>query len=82
MEDAMALATCFEKFGAKEEALRTYEQLRYKRTAALSKYSRYYGSMGQWENIGARALRRTALALAPEAVMNRLMQIVFNPQTT
>jgi len=82
MEDAMVLATCFEKFGAKEEALRTYEQLRYKRTAALSKYSRYYGSMGQWENIGARALRRTALALAPEAVMKRLMQIVFYPQLT
>jgi 2-polyprenyl-6-methoxyphenol hydroxylase-like FAD-dependent oxidoreductase len=82
MEDAMVLATCFEKFGAKEEALRSYEQLRYKRTAALSKYSRYYGSIGQWENIGARALRRSALALAPEAVLAGLMQFVFDPQIT
>ena len=82
MEDAMVLATCFAKFGATVKALRNYEQLRYKRTAALSKYSRYYGSMGQWENIWARALRRSALALAPEAVMKRLMQIVFYPQLT
>ena len=82
MEDATVLTRCFEEYGATEEALRRYEQLRYKRTAALSKYSRYYGSMGQWENIGARALRRTALALAPEAVVKRLMQIVFYPQIT
>lgn len=82
MEDAMGLASCFEKYGATEETLRKYERLRYKRTAALSKYSRYYGSVGQWENIWARTLRRTALALVPEAVVNRLMQIVFYPQIT
>jgi 2-polyprenyl-6-methoxyphenol hydroxylase-like FAD-dependent oxidoreductase len=80
MEDALVLARCFEKYGATEEALRNYEQLRYRRTAALSKYSRYYGTFGQWENIWARALRRTALALAPEAVMKRLMQTVFYPR--
>ena len=82
MEDAVVLAKCFEKHSATEEALRNYEQLRYKRTAALSKYSRYYGSVGQWENIWARALRRTALALAPEEVTKRLMRIVFYPQIT
>jgi 2-polyprenyl-6-methoxyphenol hydroxylase-like FAD-dependent oxidoreductase len=82
MEDAMVLARCFEKCGATEEALRNYEQLRYKRTAALSKYSRYYGSVGQWENIWARALRRTALALVPETVLADLMQFVFYPQIT
>lgn len=82
MEDATVLARCFEEYGATEEALRNYEQLRYKRTAALSKYSRYYGSVGQWENICARALRRTALALAPEEVVKRLMQTVFYPQIT
>ena len=82
MEDAVVLAGCFEKYGAVEEALRKYEQLRYKRTAALSKYSRYYGSVGQWENIWARGLRRTALALIPEPVLARLMQLVFEPQST
>ena len=82
MEDAIVLARCFEKYGAVEEALRKYEQLRYKRTAAITKYSRYYGSVGQWENVWARSLRRTSLALAPENFMRRLMQIVFYPQIT
>jgi 2-polyprenyl-6-methoxyphenol hydroxylase-like FAD-dependent oxidoreductase len=77
IEDAFVLARCFDKLGASEEALRNYERARYKRTSALATYSRYYGSIGQWENIFARALRRTALALAPEPLALRLMQIVF-----
>ena len=82
MEDALVLARCFEKYGATEVALRNYERLRYARTAALSRYSRYYGAIGQWENIWARGLRKTALALAPEAFLQRLMQIVFDYDVT
>ena len=82
MEDALVLARCFEKYGASEEALRTYERLRHARTAALTKISRYYGSIGQWENILARTLRRTALSLAPEAVAHRMMQIIFDYDAT
>jgi 2-polyprenyl-6-methoxyphenol hydroxylase-like FAD-dependent oxidoreductase len=78
IEDALVLARCFEKYGASEDALRNYERARYKRTSALARYSRYYGTIGQWENIWARALRRTLLALAPEALSLRLMQIVFD----
>jgi 2-polyprenyl-6-methoxyphenol hydroxylase-like FAD-dependent oxidoreductase len=78
MEDAFVLARCFEKYGAVEEALRTYERLRYKRTAALTRYSRYYGAVGQWENVWARDLRKIALALVPESIARRLMQIVFD----
>ena len=78
MEDAMVLARCFEKYGATEEALRRYERARHKRTSAVSAYSRYYGSLGQWENVWARGLRRTALALVPESLARRLMQIVFD----
>lgn len=82
MEDAIVLARCFEKYGAKEEALRTYERCRYQRTKAISSYSRYYGSIGQWENVWARGLRRAALALAPEPLAHRLMQIVFDYDAT
>jgi 2-polyprenyl-6-methoxyphenol hydroxylase-like FAD-dependent oxidoreductase len=82
MEDAMVLARCFQKYGASEEALRTYERCRYRRTTAVSRYSRYYGSIGQWENVFARGLRRTALALIPETLVRRLMQIVFNYDAT
>ena len=80
MEDATVLARCFEEYGAVEEALRKYEQRRYKRTAAITQYSRFYGSVGQWESVWARALRRTSLALAPENVMRRVMQMVFYPK--
>ena len=77
IEDAFVLAKCFEEYGAVEEALRNYERLRNKRSAALTRYSRYYGAVGQWENIWARGLRKTALALVPESIARRLMQIVF-----
>jgi len=82
MEDAMVLARCFEKYGAVDEALRNYERCRYRRTTAVSRYSRYYGSVGQWENVWARGLRKTALSLVPEAVARRLMQIVFDYDAT
>ena len=82
MEDAMVLARCFEKYGATEDALRRYEQRRYKRTTAVTRYSRLYGNVGQWENAWARAMRRTALALAPEALVRRVMQIVLDYDAT
>lgn len=82
MEDAMVLARCFEKHGATEEALRTYERARHKRTSAVNTYSRYYGSVGQWENVWARGIRRTTLALVPESLARRLMQIVFDYDAT
>jgi 2-polyprenyl-6-methoxyphenol hydroxylase-like FAD-dependent oxidoreductase len=82
IEDALVLARCFERFGATEEALRRYEKSRYKRTAAVTKYSRYYGAVGQWENVWGRALRKTALSLVPESVARSVMQIVFDYEAT
>ncbi len=82
MEDAVVLGRCFEKYGATEEALRRYERCRYKRTTMISRYSRYYGAVGQSENVWARAARRTALALVPEALALRLMQIFFDYDAT
>ena len=82
MEDAMVLARCFEKYGATEPALRRYERLRYQRTTAVTRYSRLYGNVGQWENIWATTLRRTAIALAPEALLLRAMRIVFDYDAT
>lgn len=78
MEDAHVLARCFEKYGATIEALRTYEHYRHKRTSAISTYSRIYGAVGQWENVWARGLRRTALSLVSEAIAQRSMRIVFD----
>jgi 2-polyprenyl-6-methoxyphenol hydroxylase-like FAD-dependent oxidoreductase len=78
MEDALVLARCFAKYGATEEALRKYEGCRYQRTAAITKYSRFYGNMGQWENPLARGCKTFFLSLAPESVLQRLMQTVFD----
>ncbi len=78
IEDSLVLARCFEKYGASEEALRRYERLRYKRTAAVTRYSRYYGTVGQWENLWLSGLRKGTLSLVPETPARRLMQIVFN----
>lgn len=82
IEDAIVLARCFEKYGPTEAALRKYEGCRYSRTAAITKYSRYYGAVGQWENVFARGLKKSVLALAPEAVLQRVMQIVFDYDAT
>jgi len=82
MEDAMVLARCFQQYGATEQALRKYEGCRYQRTAAVAKYSRFYGTVGQWENVFARGLRKTFLSLTPEPVARRLMQIVFDYDAT
>jgi 2-polyprenyl-6-methoxyphenol hydroxylase-like FAD-dependent oxidoreductase len=78
MEDAIVLARCFEQYGPRDEALRMYERHRYTRTAALTNYSRYYGIIGQSENIWARTLRRATLSLVSEALAQRLMQLVFD----
>ncbi|HXQ70486.1 MAG TPA: FAD-dependent monooxygenase [Pyrinomonadaceae bacterium] len=77
MEDAMVLARCFQEYGATEEALRKYEGCRFKRTAAITKYSRYYGTIGQ-STIPVKFL----FSLIPEAVLQRLMGIVFDYDAT
>jgi len=82
MEDALVLARCFETYGPSEHALRNYERLRHPRTAVLTRISRVYGSVGRWENIWARALRRMALSLVPESLAQRAMQIVFDYDAT
>jgi 2-polyprenyl-6-methoxyphenol hydroxylase-like FAD-dependent oxidoreductase len=82
IEDAMVLARCFHEYGVTEAALRKYEGCRYSRTAAITKYSRYYGRVGQSDKIFARGLKRLCLALAPEAVLKRTMQIVFDYDAT
>jgi 2-polyprenyl-6-methoxyphenol hydroxylase-like FAD-dependent oxidoreductase len=82
MEDAMVLARCFETYGATEEALRKYEGCRYERTAAITKYSRYYGRMGQSDNLFILLSKKLLFTLAPEAVLQRLVQTVFEYDAT
>jgi 2-polyprenyl-6-methoxyphenol hydroxylase-like FAD-dependent oxidoreductase len=78
IEDAVVLARCLQKYGASEHALRTYEQLRYERTASVTGFSRLYGMVGQWENALATRLRSQVLSLTPEFLLRRLMRIIFD----
>ena len=78
IEDAMILARCFRDAGSDQRTLRRYESLRYKRTTRVTRYSRIYGSVGQWSNVWARGLRRSMLSLVPESVARGMMQIVFD----
>lgn len=78
IEDAMILARCLEKYGPAVPGLRRYEELRRGRTKAVARYSRMYGAIGQWENLFARGLRKSAFSLVPESVARRLMQVVFD----
>lgn len=82
IEDAFVLARCFHEYGPTEEALRKYEGCRYSRTAAITKYSRYYGRVGQWQNPLSVGFKKSLLALAPESVLQRVMQIVFDYDAT
>ena len=92
IEDAVVLARCLNKYGldagsavtGKAEsarvqvALRRFEKLRFARTAAIARYSRLYGVVGQWENRWAVHLRTLILSLAPKLVTERLYRAVFN----
>ncbi|HEX5835822.1 MAG TPA: FAD-dependent monooxygenase [Pyrinomonadaceae bacterium] len=82
IEDAMVLARCFEKYGATEAALRKYEDCRYERTAAITKYSRFYGRIGQSENPVTLTCKKILLSLAPESILQRLVRTVFNYDAT
>jgi 2-polyprenyl-6-methoxyphenol hydroxylase-like FAD-dependent oxidoreductase len=82
IEDAIVLARCFEKYGATETALRKYESCRYSRTAAVTKYSRYYGHVGQWENPFAVRSKKILFSLAPASVLQRIVRSVFDYDAT
>lgn len=82
MEDALVLARCFAKYGANEQALRKYEGCRYERTAAITTYSRLYGTIGQSENLLVRFSKNILLPLAPESILHRLMQTIFDYDAT
>lgn len=82
IEDAMVLDRVLSEVGPGEEALRVYEQRRLRRTSTITKYSRIYGSVGQWQHPVARGVRRSFLALVPEKVAQRFMQLVFDYDAT
>jgi 2-polyprenyl-6-methoxyphenol hydroxylase-like FAD-dependent oxidoreductase len=89
IEDAAVLARCLFKYGSDARsdnqemrsrvsaALRGFEAVRYARTAAIARYSRVYGTIGQWENPLAVKLRDSILSIVPGGVVERFLRAVF-----
>ena len=90
IEDAAVLARCLQKYASDARpdpgqtralvsfALRKFESLRYARTAAIARYSRVYGSLGQWESPPAVQLRRFGQSIVPKALIERFLRGVFS----
>ncbi len=90
IEDAAILARCFEKYVSPEhrsaeqtrsavtKAMRRFAALRRARTAAVARYSRYYGVIGQWEGRFVVGLRDRTLSLVPNVLTERFLRGVFD----
>jgi 2-polyprenyl-6-methoxyphenol hydroxylase-like FAD-dependent oxidoreductase len=63
IEDAVVLARCLSNYSDAATALRVYQRLRYPRTAKVTRISRLYGAMGQWNAPGAVWLRNALFRL-------------------
>ena len=63
--DAAMLARCASNDADLSIAFRSYERLRFARTARVTTLSRYYGVIGQWRNPALVWLRNTALRITP-----------------
>ena len=65
LEDAAILARCISNYPDLSLAFRSYERLRFARTARVTTLSRYYGAIGQWRNPAFVWLRNAALRIIP-----------------
>jgi 2-polyprenyl-6-methoxyphenol hydroxylase-like FAD-dependent oxidoreductase len=82
IEDAAVLARCLDKSGTEtraqiSSALHNFERLRYRRTAAVARYSRVYGRIGQWERPTVVELRRFAQSLVPKRLIEHVLREIF-----
>jgi len=65
IEDAAMLARCASNESDLSMAFRSYERLRFARTARVTTLSRYYGVIGQWRNPALVWLRNAASRITP-----------------
>lgn len=90
IEDAAVLARCLHEYRSDAQsdntetrsrvsaALQRFEAARYARTSAIARYSRVYGTVGQWENTLAVQLRDSILSIVPSQAVARFLNGVFN----
>jgi 2-polyprenyl-6-methoxyphenol hydroxylase-like FAD-dependent oxidoreductase len=78
IEDAVTLAHCFGNGGHPEAILRTYEDMRLRRTTTITNRSLGLGIIGQLQNPLACALRNAFTRLTPSAVSLRFMESILH----
>lgn len=78
IEDAAVLARYLGGSDYTHRALRAYEARRRARTARITRYSRLYGAVGQWQNAAAVRLRASLLSAVPESLLRRLLRLIFD----
>jgi 2-polyprenyl-6-methoxyphenol hydroxylase-like FAD-dependent oxidoreductase len=71
IEDAAVLARCASNYRDLSMAFRTYEQIRFRRTARVTALSRYYGVIGQSRNWALVWLRNMAFRITPSSVASK-----------
>jgi 2-polyprenyl-6-methoxyphenol hydroxylase-like FAD-dependent oxidoreductase len=81
IEDAAVLARCISSHTDINRAIRSFEASRHTRTAALTRYARHYGAIGQTENPLVLRLRNRMLSLMPERLARRLLRLIFDYET-
>jgi 2-polyprenyl-6-methoxyphenol hydroxylase-like FAD-dependent oxidoreductase len=70
IEDAAMLARCASNDADLSIAFRSYERLRFARTARVTTLSRYYGVIGQWAKPGLVWLRNMAFRITPSRAIS------------
>jgi 2-polyprenyl-6-methoxyphenol hydroxylase-like FAD-dependent oxidoreductase len=75
--DATALAECLAEGGDVQEALRHYQQLRWRNAAAVTLLARNYGSMGQWQGRIACAARGGLMRVLPLSLQLRQLDLAL-----
>ena len=78
IEDAVVLARCLSKNSDPVQALRQYKRLRYRRTANVVRWSRYYGAVGQWHSWPATFTRSLVISICPASLIRRSLHALFD----
>jgi 2-polyprenyl-6-methoxyphenol hydroxylase-like FAD-dependent oxidoreductase len=80
IEDSAVLADDLARHGIGERALRAYEKRRRKRTASMTRRSKFVGEMGQWSHPLAVALRTAFLRSYPRSLMEKQLESSYRFQ--
>ena len=81
LEDALVLAKCLERRTSLEEALRTYESLRRRRTAHIQQRARLMGRVGQWQSRVFVTARQAVTSVLPARLFEHNLRRVYSYQT-